>query len=78
MKTEVTFWLPLETTDPTEIKSLTLMLENIPRAGELVELDVRLGTGERVLRSMRIADVHRRIKFNPDAGEAVERVDIFS
>jgi hypothetical protein len=78
MKIEITFWLPLKTTDPNEVKTLTMMLEHVPRTGELVDLDVRLDTGERVTRSIRVKDVHRRIAFNPDAGPPTEKVHVFS
>lgn len=78
MQIEVTFWLPLKTTDPNEVKTLTMMLEHVPRTGELVDLDVRLDTGERITRSIRVKDVHRYIKFNPDAGPPDEKAHVFS
>jgi hypothetical protein len=78
MKTETTFWLTLKTPDPNEIQTLTLMLNHVPRVGEIVELDVKLETGERVTRSIRVKDIHRRIKFNADDGPLTESVHIFS
>ena len=78
MQIEVTFWLPLKTNDPNEIKTIVMPLKRVPRIGELVDLDVRLDGDERVQRSIRVKDVHRYIKFNPDAGPPTEKAHVFS
>lgn len=78
MKTEVTFYLPLRTSDPNEIKTLTLALENIPRVGDSIAIDGRLAGGERVERFCRVSEVSRKIKFNVDAGYVDEYVSIFT
>lgn len=78
MQIDVTFHLPPSSGEPTEIRTLTLPLHSPPRAGELVNLDVRLDTGERVQRSIRVKDINWSIRHNPDAGPPNQTVNVFS
>jgi predicted nucleic acid-binding OB-fold protein len=77
MKTAVTFHLRLHTREANEVDTLTLLLENVPRADELVDLDVTITTGERVHSRGRVKDVQRRIAYHPDSGTAQEEVHVY-
>lgn len=59
-------WAP-ETSDPNEITAIEIEDANVPRQGELVEINLREDDGTTINKSGRVKDVVRRI-FRTNSG----------
>jgi hypothetical protein len=57
-------WSP-RTTDHAEVTSLELTADQVPRVGELVEIEIQLTQGEWCVRSGRVKDVIWTVRREP-------------
>lgn len=57
-------WSP-KGTDPAEVTALELEADHIPRAGELVEIEIQLSKDEWVVKSGRVKDVIWTVRREP-------------